>query len=134
MRTYLLPEDGTFYKANLHCHSNISDGSLTPEEIKEQYLEEGYSIVAYTDHDIMIPHDDLTDERFLALTGYEMEINEDLGGLPGKFRSTCHLCYVSLIENPLQVCFHRTKFMPKCSQPSWHLSKYDETLPYFELV
>lgn len=134
MRTYLLPENGTFYKANLHCHSTISDGSLTPEEIKVQYMEEGYSIVAYTDHDIMIPHHELTDEHFLALEGYEMEINEDLGGLPGKFIRTCHLCFVSLVENPLQVCYHRTKHMPKCSQTSWHLAKFDDTLPDFERV
>ena len=134
MRTYLLPENGTFYKANLHCHSTISDGSLTPEEIKKQYMEKGYSVVAYTDHDIMIPHHELTDESFLALEGYEMEINEDLGGLPGKFIRTCHLCFVSLVENPLQVCYHRTKHMPKCSQPSWHLAKFDDTLPDFERV
>ena len=38
MRKYLLPEEGHFYKANLHCHSNISDGSLTPEQIKETVI------------------------------------------------------------------------------------------------
>ena len=29
----LLPESG-YYKANLHCHTTISDGEFTPEEIK----------------------------------------------------------------------------------------------------
>lgn len=134
MRTYLLPEEGKFYKANLHCHSTISDGKLSPEEIKQQYVEEGYSIVAYTDHDIMIPHHDLTDEQFLALEGYEMEINENATGLPPQTHKTCHICFVSLVENPLQICYHRTKFMPKCSQPSWHLAKFDDTLPDFERV
>ena len=37
MKKYLLPKDGTFYKANLHCHTTLSDGHLTPEEVKEIY-------------------------------------------------------------------------------------------------
>ena len=52
MRKYLLPKEGNFYKANLHCHTNLSDGDFTPEEIKEMYKTEGYSVVAYTDHDL----------------------------------------------------------------------------------
>ena len=41
----LIPEAGKFYKANLHCHSNISDGALSPEELKKIYMEKGYSII-----------------------------------------------------------------------------------------
>ena len=33
MKKYLLPETGNFYKANLHVHTTISDGALSPEEI-----------------------------------------------------------------------------------------------------
>ena len=39
MKKYLLPEKGNFYKANLHTHSTISDGKLTPEAVKEAYKE-----------------------------------------------------------------------------------------------
>ena len=46
MKKYLLPEKGQFYKANLHCHSTVSDGHLTPEEIKKHYMAHGYSVVA----------------------------------------------------------------------------------------
>ena len=45
----LLPEAG-YYKANLHCHTTLSDGEFTPEQIKAAYQEQGYSIVAFTDH------------------------------------------------------------------------------------
>ena len=45
-----------YYKANLHCHSTLSDGSCTPEELKEIYKKHGYSIIAYTDHDVFISH------------------------------------------------------------------------------
>ncbi len=33
MKKYLLPEGGSFYKANLHCHSTYSDGEYSPAEI-----------------------------------------------------------------------------------------------------
>ena len=70
MKKHLLPESGNFYKANLHCHTVLSDGCLTPEEVKEIYKNAGYSVVAYTDHDILIPHHaELSDDEFLALNG-----------------------------------------------------------------
>ena len=34
MRKYLISNEGSFYKANLHTHSTVSDGRLTPEELK----------------------------------------------------------------------------------------------------
>ena len=46
MHKYLLPEKGKFYKANLHSHSTVSDGHWTPEEMKQRYMEKGYSIIA----------------------------------------------------------------------------------------
>ena len=74
MRHYLLPEGGNFYKANLHTHSIYSDGTRTVEEIKRDYMAHGYSVVAFTDHDIMLDHSDLNEpEKFLALTSYEDE-------------------------------------------------------------
>ena len=32
------------------------------------YLNKGYSIVAFSDHELMIPHNELSDENFLAIT------------------------------------------------------------------
>ena len=71
----LLPEGG-YYKANLHCHTTISDGEFTPEEIKAAYQKEGYSIVAYTDHDRYRWHKELDGPDFLALAAYETEVTE----------------------------------------------------------
>ena len=58
MKKYLLPESGNFYKANIHCHTNISDGTMTPEEVKAHYMAHGYSVVAFTDHDVMLDQSD----------------------------------------------------------------------------
>ncbi len=68
------------YKANLHCHSTFSDGRLTPAELKAAYREQGYSIIAYTDHFCYAWHEELTDGDFLALCGYEVGINDQPPG------------------------------------------------------
>lgn len=77
MKKYLLPEQGKFYKANLHTHTTVSDGHLTPLQVKELYKKNGYSILAYTDHEVMTPHNDLADEDFLPITSYEISTNEE---------------------------------------------------------
>ena len=95
MKNFLISEGGKFYKANLHCHTTISDGEMTPEEVKQYYMAHGYSAVAFTDHCIMLPHHDLTDENFVALTGYETEqIAADTELVPR--RRHCHTCYIAL--------------------------------------
>ncbi len=71
----LLPDSG-YFKANLHCHTTISDGELTPEGVKEAYKAQGYSIVAFTDHDQYRWHRELDDESFLALAAYETELTD----------------------------------------------------------
>ena len=76
MRNYLLPRTGQFYKANLHAHTTVSDGKMTPAELKAAYRARGYQVVAFTDHDVMVDHSDLTDGDFLALRGWEIAINE----------------------------------------------------------
>lgn len=42
--------DGQWYKANLHCHSTMSDGDTPPAGRVEQYRDKGYDILALTDH------------------------------------------------------------------------------------
>ena len=71
-KIFLLPEKGNLYKANLHCHSTVSDGKFTPEQLKKMYMEHGYHAIAYTDHQVCVPHQELTDESFVALTGVEI--------------------------------------------------------------
>ena len=36
---------------DLHCHSNVSDGTLTPTEVVERACERGVKVLALTDHD-----------------------------------------------------------------------------------
>ena len=41
---------GQFYRGNLHTHSTLSDGILSPEEVCRRYRAEGYDFISMTDH------------------------------------------------------------------------------------
>jgi len=88
-KKHLFPQVDHFYKANLHTHSTISDGKLTPKEVKEAYKGLGYQILCLTDHNIIADHSDMNDPDFLMLTGIEVNINApDMTKVSGK---TYHL-------------------------------------------
>lgn len=62
------------WKANLHCHSNLSDGRLSPEQLVQAYKDRGYQILAITDHEAPYDHSRFSCDDFLMLTGYEAYI------------------------------------------------------------
>ena len=105
MKKYLLPQF-TQYKANLHTHTNVSDGNSSPEEVKAFYKKNGYSIVAYTDHELILDHSDLNDDNFLSITGCEYA-NTDKTDVPWKYKTTCHLNFLAKeADNTTHVCYH----------------------------
>ena len=85
MKKYLISPELNWYRANFHCHTVHSDGAYTPEKVKEVYKNHGYSIVAYTDHDVLLDHSDLNDDGFLALTSCEYAVNEATPSFPQIF-------------------------------------------------
>ncbi len=93
MKKILLSEDKNFYKANMHCHSTKSDGEMTVEELKEHYKANGYSVIAFTDHEHLIDNSHLNDENFLAITACELAIKEfkNLSTLKKTDMKVCHL-------------------------------------------
>jgi len=90
MREYLIKEAGQFYKANLHCHSDMSDGKLSPRALKAYYKSNGYAILAITDHEILAAHPELDDEDFLTVPGYEIAVN-DSQECDSSHLKTCHM-------------------------------------------
>ena len=91
---YLLPPI-KFYKANLHTHSIVSDGKLTPEEVRDAYLAEGYSILSLTDHSVIVEHNDLTRDDFLMITGVEIDLDDRDDPNGDVRRRQKHLCLLS---------------------------------------
>lgn len=93
MQHILIDKNRNFYKANLHCHTTMSDGHLTREEVKEAYKAQGYSIVAFTDHEHLIDNSYLNDESFLTITSAELAIKEfpEQSTLVNLGMKVCHL-------------------------------------------
>ena len=44
------PQEGRFFRGNLHCHSNRSDGLREPEEVVGAYRGAGYDFLCLSDH------------------------------------------------------------------------------------
>jgi len=69
---------GRFYRGNLHTHSTLSDGILSPAEVCRRYQAEGYDFIALTDHMIGIYDYPIADTRpyrsdaFTTLLGAEL--------------------------------------------------------------
>lgn len=61
-----------WYKGNLHSHSVVSDGRLTPEKSVSLYKENGYSFLCFSEHDIYTDfRNEFNDENFIILPGIE---------------------------------------------------------------
>ena len=113
---YLISPDKKQYKANLHCHSTCSDGRKTPEELKAMYKAHGYSILAITDHETPWCHDDLSDDEFLMLTGYEAYIRPNPEGKVDYFGSEIHInLFARDSKNEKLICYNPQyiKYIPK---------------------
>ena len=132
-KKYLLPYEGKFYKANLHCHSTVTDGKLSPEEIKEIYMQKGYSVVAYTDHNVFIDRQDLTDENFVALNGVESNTPAP-GTKIDRTSKVCHFCAIAKDKaNLVLPCYHRSKYFHVGNAESYRgMVQFDENEPDYE--
>ncbi len=130
MRIDILPKDLNYYKANLHSHSTLSDGRSTPEEMKNAYKAKGYSILAITDHNVFLPHNDMTEADFLMLNGLEYNIDPHDGTA-----RTCHFCAIARDpETVIQPLFHRTEYCFRGAIESRKQVRFDESLPDYERV
>ena len=74
MRKSVFPEVGIWMKGNLHSHSRVSDGYFEPLELAKLYASHGYDFLSMTDHNVFVPHSELSPEEILLLTGVEHDL------------------------------------------------------------
>ena len=116
MKKYLISPDKKQYKANLHCHTVLSDGKKTPEEVVEAYKSHGYGILAITDHERPVEHQHLADENFILITGYECYIRPDPNGKYDVYAPEVHLnLFAEDPKNISMVCFndHYSRYLKR---------------------
>lgn len=59
--------NGRYVNADLHCHTNRSDGMLSPADLLARALDQKVDILAVTDHDTTAAYDDLLPARDLPI-------------------------------------------------------------------
>ena len=109
MKRILLDKNKNFYKGNMHCHSNLSDGCFSPEELKELYKSRGYSFLAITDHEHFNNNSHLDDSEFITLTSAEFAIKEfpEQSTLKNFDMKVCHLnFYAKKQDNDYTFCYN----------------------------
>ena len=93
---YLLPKVPRYFKTGLHCHTHISDGTPSPEEMKAFYKAQGYQILSITDHNVIADHSAMNEEDFLLLTGVEYNISNISATRPwDRWAETYHLNFIA---------------------------------------
>lgn len=64
--------NGGWYKGNLHSHTTVSDGRLSPEELAGLYRRRGYQFLALSEHDIFTDfRPQLDREDFIVIPAVE---------------------------------------------------------------
>ena len=63
---------GNWYRANLHTHTNKSDGGLSPKDTIANYKRAGYDVIALTDHNYLHTMKGLTRKDILVISGAEI--------------------------------------------------------------
>lgn len=87
-----LPQGTNRYKGNLHAHSTVSDGRLTPAEVVADFRAHGYQFLCLSEHDVFT---DLSGEfdrdDFIVLPGIEASAYLYADGTDGRCaRMRCH--------------------------------------------
>lgn len=74
MKQSYFRENGIWLKGNIHCHTTVSDGVLSPDEIAATYASHGYDFLAMTDHNTFKRHVCPETSELLLLTGVEHDL------------------------------------------------------------
>lgn len=140
-RHFVSPYEGinwrkiNYYSGNFHTHTNLSDGSFSPNEVVERYYQYSFDILSITDHDDLNDYKtswpwskigiDLPKEnKILAVEGSEISDVNNIGSFFSNYSGPASSVNEALekigLKKGLAIMFHP--------------GRYDETLEfYFDL-
>jgi predicted metal-dependent phosphoesterase TrpH len=90
--------EGRFWRGNLHCHSDRSDGHCGPQEVAAAYRDAGYDFIALSDHLEALYGWRITDTRDLRASDFTTILGAELSSGPWSERTTY---WVSAVGLPL---------------------------------
>ena len=85
---------GNWYKGNLHTHTTVSDGQLSPQETIGIYAEGDYDFLALTDHDAVVDYGGLDPHGMTLISGCELAVGR------GRLGQTLHVVALGLDTTP----------------------------------
>jgi hypothetical protein len=89
---------GRFFRGNLHCHSNRSDGLSTPEDVASAYRNAGYDFIVLSDHFEAKYGWQVTDTRHLRDDTFTTILGAELSSAPWSER---HVYWITAAGLPL---------------------------------
>ena len=67
--------NGSFYRGNIHSHTTVSDGMMTPEQSVEHYKSHGYNFLSLSEHDTFTNYGDrFNTENFIMIPSAELSV------------------------------------------------------------
>ncbi len=105
-----------FFKGNLHCHSQVSDGKFSRREIVERYKQHGYSFLAFSDHEKFVVSSELETPDFITLPAVEWATDHVCGDI---WMQTHHIHGImgtqEMLRNAKKEPLHSGDSMPRLS-------------------
>lgn len=129
---YLDSNGKKWWKGNIHTHTTVSDGRLSPEDSIALYRKNGYDFLALTDH-WHVSETKFTDDGMLLLAGCEYDVGRNVR--EGIFHVTSLGCETTpQLERGADTKaivdeIHRCGGIASLAHPAWSMNTCDQLLP-----
>lgn len=90
---------GRFLRGNVHTHSTVSDGHLSPEEVARTYAEAGYDFLCISDHFLKRFGFPVTDTRSLRTNRFTTVLGAEIHAPATSHGELWHVLAVGLPED-----------------------------------
>ena len=90
-------------KCDFHCHTTESDGRNTPEQMIQEYIDQGFDAVSLTDHDVLTNGalQEKYENKILVIPGTEFTYDDP--GRPGIAGGMKHILMLFINQMPKSV-------------------------------
>ena len=129
---YIDHNGSRWFKGNLHTHTNLSDGRLSPEESIALYRENGYDFMAVTDH-WKLSQNAVHENGMLLLAGCEYDFGQNVRD--GIFHIVAVGCetepQLTRANSPQEAIdeIHRCGGLVNLAHPCWSMNTLDQLMP-----